>query len=228
MLSPRHRQSLRNRRQNDPLRPQHRRLLRRRQPRRPQPRRWRPHRRPHRRRQPRSHRFPAASCRQRCASASKKTVRPRQLRRCRHRRRRGPFNGRSPRRSRPRQWRPGPPVRSLRARPARVRPCRALRVPAVHRVSDRHFRDRGRKGRLVDRVRCPRSPYGPSSQACRRVQDSSTRSVPGCRRGRRISSVPAARADRPPHSVGNRHVPRRRPCLPRRHPSRAASRWPKA
>jgi len=227
LLSPRHRQSLRNRRQNDPLRPQHRRLLRRLQPRRPQPRPWRPHRRPHRRRQPRSRRFPAASCRQRCASASKKTVRPRQLRRCRHRPRRGPFNGRSPRRSRPLRWRPGPPVRCHQARPECVHPCRALRVP-VHLVNDRHIQDRGRKGPLEDRDPCPRSPCGPSSQACRRVQDSSTPSVPGCRRGRRISSVPAARADRPPHSVGNRHVLRRRPCLPRRRPSRAASRWPKA
>jgi len=228
LRSPKRRQSLRNRRWNDPPRLRNSRLPRRRQLKRPQPCPWPPHRRPHRRRQRRSRQFLGASCRQRCAFASKKTVRPRQLRRCRHRRRRGPFNGRSPRRSRPRQWRPGPPVRSLRAHPARVRPCRALRVPAVHRVSDRHFRDRGRKGRLVDRVRCPRSPYGPSSQACRRVQDSSTRSVPGCRRGRRISSVPAARAGRLPHSVGNRRVRRRHPCLRRRHPSPAASRSPKA
>jgi len=227
LRSPRHRQSLRSRRQNDPLRPQDRQLPRHRQPKHPQPRPSLPQQ-PHCRLQPRSRRFLAASCRPRCDSASKKTVRPRQLRRCRHRRRRGRFNGRSPRRSRPRRRRPGPLVRCHQARPGCVRPCRALHVPPAHLASDRHIQGRGRKGPSVDRVRCPRSPCGPSSQACRRVQDSSTRSVPGCRRGRRISSVLAARADRPPRSVGNRRVRRRHPCLPRRRPSRAASRWPKA
>ena len=168
----------------------------------------------------------AAWCRRRCVSASKNSGRRRRRRRCRPRRRRGWRRARRPSRRRPRNqpprehWqpdvpgpRPVPASRWQRARAARPARC-------VRRRPDRP------RCRWAVRGRCRRSPFARRSPGCRRGPGS-TRSVRGCRRGRRISSVRVARDGRPPASGAIRGRRRRR-CPPRLRRCRAPSRSPRA